>query len=84
MPQRKRTNPVWYKIYIYLCTMTTNEKENTNYTSYIYMKSDVVPEWVSKLEVLKSSIREKLRSSELDALDNVKFCHPFNVPNTKK
>lgn len=62
----------------------SNEKE-INVTSYNYTKSDVVPEWVNKLDALKSEIRATLHSSSgKGKINDVKFCHPFHVPNTQK
>jgi hypothetical protein len=59
-------------------------KENINDGSYTYEKSDIIPDWVNRLDALKSQIKAQLHSPDNGKNNDIKFCHPINVPNTKK
>jgi hypothetical protein len=63
--------------------MTPTNKNITD-SSYTYEKSDIVPDWVSKLDDLKSKIKAHLHSPDSGKDIDVQFCHPVNVPASKK
>ena len=58
--------------------------KNIPENSYTYEKSDIVPDWVSKLDDLKSKIKAQLHSPDSGKNIGVQFCHPINVPAPKK
>ena len=63
--------------------MTTTNKDIAD-SSYTYEKTDTVPDWVLKLDNLKSRIKEHLQSPDSGKKIDLQFCHPVNVPNPKK
>ncbi len=59
-------------------------KETNIDSSYIYERSEVVPDWVNKLDDFKSKIKTTLHSTENGNTIDIQFCHPIDVPNSKK
>jgi len=59
------------------------DKKEPIIDSYTHMKSDVVPEWVNKLDELKEKIKANIYSPDGAKANDVTFCHPINVPDTK-
>lgn len=59
--------------------------DNNNITSsYIREKSNIVPEWVKKLDTYKDKIINDIHTSGCSTDSGVKFLHPIDVPNPPK
>jgi len=63
----------------YICNMKPNESEINS--SYIHVKSDVVPAWVNSLNEFKAKVKASIHSNDNQLSEDIKFSHPINVPD---
>jgi hypothetical protein len=61
-------------------TMSSNEKLNLETDNFVHLTSDVVPNWVNTLELIKDKIQAAIENSNTK-LEGVKFCKPIDVPS---
>jgi hypothetical protein len=58
--------------------------DNKITSAYIHEKSNVVPEWVKKLDDLKKQIRSDIHATSNRNDSGIKYLHPLDVPGSPK
>jgi len=59
--------------------MSSNDIIIKDSENFVHLKSNVVPDWVKKLDLLKDKIHAALENPS-EGVDGVKFCKPIDVP----